>query len=133
MEKHITGTLLPPRCFITCPFLKHMVYSHIRVDILKEQFYHGLHTIADFSLTPYLESFTPTFGLGLLISQECLQIYIVGLLFFPKDVSGTPIFKILVRTLDRDRQKSGLDVIYVRKEDSSVTRVFILKEHSYQG
>ena len=45
MEKHITGTLLPPRCFITCPFLKYMAYSHIRVDILKEQFYEGLHPI----------------------------------------------------------------------------------------
>ena len=45
MEKHITGTLLPPRCFITYPFLKYMAYSHIRVDILKEQFYRGLHPI----------------------------------------------------------------------------------------
>ena len=31
--------------------------------------------------------------------QEFLQIYFVGLLLFLKDVSGTPIFKILVRTL----------------------------------
>ena len=52
-----------------------------------------------FSLTPYLESFTPTFGLGTPVFQEFLQIYIVGLLLFLKDVSGTPIFKILVRTL----------------------------------
>ena len=36
-------------------------------------------------------------------------------------------------TSDRDGQKSGLTSIYVRKEDSSVTRVFILKEHSDQG
>ena len=35
-------------------------------------------------------------------------------------------------TSDRDCQKSGLTGIYVGKEDSSVTRVFILKEHSYQ-
>ena len=34
-------------------------------------------------------------------------------------------------TSDKDRQKSGLTGIYVRKADSSVTRVFILKEHSY--
>ena len=47
-----------------------------------------------------LESFTPTFGLGTpVFFQELLQIYIVGLLLFLKDVSGTPIFKILVRTL----------------------------------
>ena len=36
-------------------------------------------------------------------------------------------------TSDRDCQKSGLTGIYVRKEDSSATRVFILKEQSYQG
>ena len=35
-------------------------------------------------------------GWGLLFFQEFLQIYIVGLLLFLKDVSGTPIFKILV-------------------------------------
>ena len=52
-----------------------------------------------FSLTPYLESFTPTFGLGTPFFQEFIQIYIVGLLLFLKDVSGTPIFKIQVRTL----------------------------------
>ena len=32
--------------------------------------------------------------------QGFLQIYIMGLLLFLKDVSGTPIFKILVRTLN---------------------------------
>ena len=52
-----------------------------------------------FSLTPYLESFTPTFGLGTPVFPRFLQIYIVGLLLFLKDVSWTPIFKILVRTL----------------------------------
>ena len=31
MEKHINGTLIPPRCVITCPFLKYIAYSHIRV------------------------------------------------------------------------------------------------------
>ena len=30
---------------MTCPFLKYMAYSHIWVDILKEQLYQGLHPI----------------------------------------------------------------------------------------
>ena len=53
-----------------------------------------ISVVAGFSLTPYLESFTPTFGLG----TPVFPSYIVGLLLFLKDVSGTPIFKILVRT-----------------------------------
>ena len=53
-----------------------------------------------FSLTPYLESFTPTFGLGTPVFPRIFSNLHCGLLLFLKDVSGTPIFKILVRTLE---------------------------------
>ena len=52
---------------------------------------------AGFSLTPYLESFTPTFGLGTPVFPRISSNLHCGLLLFLKDVSGTPIFKILVR------------------------------------
>ena len=39
-------------------------------------------------------------GRGLLFFREFLQIYIVGLLLFLKFISGTPVLKILVRTLN---------------------------------
>ena len=49
---------------------------------------------------PYSEYCTQTFGLkSPIFFREYLQIDIVGLLSFHKDISGTPVFKILVRML----------------------------------
>ena len=58
-----------------------------------------LDLLAGFSLTPYLESFTPTFGLGTPVFPRIFSNLHCGTPTFLKDVSGTPIFKILVRTL----------------------------------
>ena len=79
---------------------------------------------AGFSLTPYLEFFTPTFGLGLPFFKEFLQIYIVGLLLFLKNVSVTLIFKILVRTLVEPRKYSitEFSVRVYRTESSKILK-----------
>ena len=52
-----------------------------------------------FSLTPYLESFTPTFGQVTPIFPRISSNLHCRTPLFLKDVSGTPVFKILVRTL----------------------------------
>ena len=56
--------------------------------------------ISGFSLTPYLESFTPSFGLGTPVFQRISSNLHSGTPTFSKFVSGTPVFKILVRTLN---------------------------------
>ena len=57
-----------------------------------------------FSLTPYLESFTPILGLGTPVFQEISSKLHCGTPIFPTNVFGTPIFKILVRTLSLEGQ-----------------------------
>ena len=42
---------------------------------------------------------TPIFGRGLLYFMKIYQIYIIGLLYFLKQASGTHILKCLVRSL----------------------------------
>ena len=55
-------------------------------------------------LTPNQQSLTPILGLGLQLFRKIYQNYIVGLLLFSESVFGTPILKILVRTLELWRQ-----------------------------
>ena len=53
----------------------------------------------EFSLTPNLEYFTPTFCLWLQLFAKSQQKSIVKLQLFLEGSIFTPIFKILVRTL----------------------------------